>query len=115
LDPASIALIARKSSSASRASELTLSKRLVEDPLLRTLRNLERSISEDTVRNEFLLHTQIHDWFIQDLVPENLDMFNTKLYADLFLMPENDPWLGLAPGETFTALPAEGLAQAMER
>jgi len=90
---------------------LATAKSLVESPALRTLRNLQRSIAEDTVRNEYLLHREIHDWFVQRDAPEDVDTCNAKVYAELFLMPESDPWLGLAPANVFTALPNEGLIE----
>jgi hypothetical protein len=109
LDDMSRTVVASKNPKVFAASELARSKRLVENPLLTTLRNLERSISEDSVRNEYLLHARIHEWFIESAVPGDLAGLNAKVYAELFLMPENDPWLGLAPDNTFTALPEEGL------
>jgi hypothetical protein len=112
LDASTQALIRSKNPTAFDASQLATSKRLVEDPFLRTWRNLERSISEDTVRNEFLLHAQIHDWFARGVAPEDLSSLNEKVYAELFLMPSSDPWLGLAPQDTFTGLPNNGLVEA---
>jgi hypothetical protein len=109
LDGSAKAVVASKNSTLFQASELATSKRLVENPLLTTWRNLERSISEDSVRNEFLLHARIHDWFVQGIAPVDLPGLNSKVYAELFLMPESDPWLGLAPANTFTGLPGEGL------
>jgi len=109
LDATSKTVIAAKSQMAFAAAGLTKAKRLVEDPLLTTWRNLERSISEDSVRNEFLLHARIHDWFVQDIAPADLDRLSAKVYAELFLMPDNDPWLGLAPTNTFCGLQDEGL------
>jgi len=105
-------LIVSKNSTAFQASQLATSKRLVENPLLRTWRNLQRSISEDTVRNEYLLHAQINDWFVQGIAPADLNSLNAKVYAELFLMPESDPWLGLAPADAFSALDNNGLIQA---
>jgi hypothetical protein len=29
------------------------------------------------------------------------------VYAELFLMPRTDPWLGLVPADAYTALPKE--------
>jgi hypothetical protein len=112
LDATSKTVIAAKSQTAFGAAELTKAKRLVEDPLLTTWRNLERSISEDSLRNELLLHARIHDWFVQDIAPADLDRLSAKVYAELFLMPENDPWLGLAPANTFCGLPDEGLVNS---
>jgi hypothetical protein len=112
LDALSFKLLMSKRLTAFEASRLATSKSLVENPALRTLRNLQRSIAEDSVRNEYLLHLQIHDWFVQNEIPGDLKSLNAKVYAELFLMPESDPWLGLAPADVFTGLPNEGLVQA---
>ena len=115
LDGSAKAVVASKNLPLFEASELATSKRLVENPLLTTWRNLERSISEDSVRNEFLLHARIHEWFVQGIAPRDLPSLNSKVYAELFLMPETDPWLGLAPANTFTGLPGEGLVSNVSR
>jgi hypothetical protein len=112
LDYPAQSLIASKSATAFQASQRAISKRLVENPFLRAWRNLQRSIAEDTVHNEFLLHRQIHDWFVQGVAPADLNGLNRKVYAELFLMPESDPWLGLAPAEAFSGLEANGLVEA---
>jgi hypothetical protein len=90
------------------ANRLTTSKLRVEDPTVRMIRNFERSVAEDTVRNEYLFHSQVHEWFIRNQVPAKLEDLNDKVYAELFLMPKSDPWLGLVPADTYTALPADG-------
>jgi hypothetical protein len=112
LDEQARAVVLSKSAPAGQAAERTVSKRLVEDPFLGAWRNLQRTIAEDTIRNEYLLHAQIHDWFASGIAPRQIGELNAKVYAELFLMPESDPWLGLAPANAFTGLPNDGLAQA---
>jgi hypothetical protein len=108
LDAGSRAVIVSKGvPDAVAAGERALSKRKVEDPVVRLIRNFERSVAEDTVRNEYLLHSQVHQWFAGGAVPASLDDLNEKVYAELFLMPRSDPWLGLVPGDAYTALPKE--------
>jgi len=109
LDAGSRAVILEKvGTTAVLANRLTVSKKIVEDPTLVMIRNFERSVAEDTVRNEYLFHSQIHEWFEKNQVPAKLDDLNEKVYAELFLMPRSDPWLGLVARDTYTALPAEG-------
>jgi hypothetical protein len=116
LDASSVVLIAAKNPpSAAEASRRARAKSFVEDPLIRTIKNLERSISEDTVRNEYLLHSKIHEWFATGAAPDDTEKLNAKVYADLFLTPDSDPWLGLVPPDTFTALENNGLAQISEK
>jgi hypothetical protein len=107
LDPGSRALMAAKNPNAFAAGRLTMSKMLVEDPLLRAIRNFERSIAEDTIRNEFSLHVKLHEWFAQGIATD-LNAFNEKVYAELFLTPSSDPWLGLMPPDTYPALERNG-------
>jgi hypothetical protein len=97
------------------ASHRAFTKYVVEDPLVRTVRNLERSIAEDTVRNEYLLHAKIHEWFVQGFATADVEKLNSKVYAELFLTPDSDPWLGLVPRDTYTALENGGLVQPVSR
>lgn len=111
LDVASVQLIRSENPTAVQAGKLARGKYVVEDPLLRMVRSLESSIAVDTVRNEYQLHRQIHQWLA---VSERLDVenFNERVYAQLFLTPSSDPWLGLAPADGYTALPNAGVASA---
>jgi hypothetical protein len=76
-----------------------------------TVNNLQNSIAEDTVRNEYLFHARIHEWLAGGGSMQNLDALNKRVYAELFLTPDSDPWLGLAPADTFSALDNGGLVQ----
>jgi hypothetical protein len=89
------------------ASEVAPSKRLVEDPVVRIVGRFERSVAEDTVRNEYDLHGRVHEWFETGRAPAGLEELNERVYAELFLMPGSDPWLGLVPEDAYTALPAD--------
>jgi len=115
LDDSSKALMRAKTPNPMPASRITESKRQIESPLLRALGNLERSIAEDTVRNEYLLHSRIHEWFAKGLPSDDVDKLNSRVYAELFLTPDSDPWLGLVPADTCTALENDGLLQSNNR
>jgi hypothetical protein len=108
LDDSSRQLIVQKRPTAVEAGALAKTKMVVEDPMARMLRRLENSIAEDTVRNEYLMRTKILEWLMGNIGP-GVDALNIRVYAELFLMPPSDPWLGLAPGDAFTALPSNGL------
>jgi hypothetical protein len=69
----------------------------------------EAMIALDTVRNEYLLHSQIHEWFGNSTETNKVDVLNTKVYADLFLTPSSDPWLGLLPTGSYSAIDNEGI------
>jgi hypothetical protein len=85
----------------------TVAKRLQEDPIARVVRAFERSLAEDTVRNQYLLHSQVHEWFANGTAPASLEDLNERVYSELFLMPGSDPWLGLVAADAYTALPRE--------
>ena len=113
LDAASIAFVRAKNPTAGRAGALSASKRLVEDPMLRLVRTFQNTIAIDTVRNDYTFRRQIHEWFALKQVPlaMNVDDLNERVYAQLFLTPRNDPWLGLVPGDVYTALENNGVAK----
>ena len=90
------------------AGKMAIGKSIVEDPIVRLVRSFESSIALDTVRNEFLLHRTIHEWLAAGNVPP-VDQLNERVYAELFLTPDSDPWLGLAPRDTYTAIEHGGV------
>jgi hypothetical protein len=69
----------------------------------------ETAMALDTVRNEYMLHSQIHQWFIQDNQTSNVAALNEKVYTQLFLTPSSDPWLGLAPSDSYSAIDNDGI------
>jgi hypothetical protein len=89
--------ILRRFPSAREAGEIAKTKMMVERPLLNALEPLARSIAEDGTRNEFKLHRRVHDRFVARRVGDSPDALSAWIYRDLFLMPEEDPWLGLRP------------------
>jgi hypothetical protein len=110
LDAASVALIASQHPTAVTAARSAVSKGFVENPLVRMVRAFQGSIALDTVRNEYLFHRQIHQWLAAGSTT-NLDALNERVYAELFLTPSSDPWLGLMPADTFTALENNGIVK----
>ena len=65
----------------------------------------------DTVRNEYLMHSKLYAWLIEDRGRSDLDTFNDKVYAELFLTPASDPWLGLFTADTYMALDDAGVVR----
>jgi len=112
LDVSSIRLIQFKDQpTAAQAMPMAVSKSIVESPVVRMLPNLRQSIAEDTVHNEYQMHARIYEWFVNGAAPQNLAALNSKIYAELFLTPNSDPWLGLAPADAYSALDNAGLIQ----
>lgn len=92
---------------ASRRHLMTTRGNLVKDNLW-PMRRFENRIAEDTVRNEYLLHKEIHLWFVAARQVPDLASFNDRVYTELFLTPASDPWLGLGPSELYSALTPAG-------
>jgi hypothetical protein len=111
LDASSIELMRVQLAPAINAGKVARTKREVEDPLLRVVASFQRSIAVDTVRNEYLLHRQIHNWLARSDKSLIVDALNERVYAELFLTPSSDPWLGLVPDATYTALQNDGRAE----
>ena len=114
LDARSVKMMRRKHPTAHEAARLARTKKKVEDPMLKVIANFQRSVAEDTVRNEYQLHRRIHEWLIEKR-PNDVEAFNGRVYAELFLTPEADQWLGLGRGDTYTALPQRGIVEAVRR
>ena len=62
----------------------------------------------DAVRNEYTLHRRIHEWLAAQPHVDLRDL-NRRVYAELFLTPATDPWLGMLPGEVYTGLTDNGV------
>jgi hypothetical protein len=112
LDKRSVAVM-RQQFPAAVAMRVAVSKSRQEDPVLRMVRTFEDSMTLDTVRNEYLLHRRIHEAFAAgQSETANVDALNEWVYAELFLTPSSDPWLGLAPPDVYTALENDGRVEA---
>lgn len=116
LDKESLELVRGKAPAAAKATpaaddaaRVAVSKDVVENPMLRMVRNLQNSIAMDTVKNEYRLHPRIATWLGEAKKPMDLKVFNERVYAQLFLTPSSDPWLGLAPADVFSALDNGGV------
>ena len=60
-------------------------------------------IANDTARNRFLQHARVHALFMGGQA-ERLSDLNATIYADLFLTPASDRWLGLMGDDLFTGI-----------
>ena len=79
------------------------------ESLQRVVGNFETAMALDTVRNEYMLHSQIHQWFMRGNGTSNVNVLNEKVYAELFLTPSSDPWLGLMSNEGYSAIDNDGI------
>jgi hypothetical protein len=76
------------------------------------VQSFESTMALDTVRNEYLLHSQLHQWLMQGKDTLNVDALNDKVYAELFLTPKTDPWLGLLPSNSYSAIDNDGILKS---
>uniref|UniRef100_B8HMH9 Uncharacterized protein n=1 Tax=Cyanothece sp. (strain PCC 7425 / ATCC 29141) TaxID=395961 RepID=B8HMH9_CYAP4 len=81
------------------------------DPLQPVLQNFEQAIALDTVKNQYLLHSQLHEWFIAGETTAEVNSLTERVYSQLFLTPSSDPWLGLLPMDSYSGIEHEGLTQ----
>ena len=72
---------------------------------------LERAIAEDTARNRYTFETTLHQWFIEGTATRDLRELNDRVYAELFLTPSTDPWLGLFPADSYIGIENEGVTK----
>lgn len=101
LDANSIALIRRQNPYTSGSAK--------PDRLARLIENFERAIALDTIRNEYLIHSKLHAWLLSNRGRLSTEAFNERVYAELFLTPSSDPWLGLVRPDTYTGLDNDGI------
>jgi hypothetical protein len=99
LDKESVAMIRRQTMK---------NKNDVDAQFSKLISNLENYIAIDTVRNQYLLRTKLHAWFVTG-EGYDLDRLNEKVYAQLFLTPSSDAWLGLYSPDTYTAIEGGGI------
>ncbi len=107
LDARSISLIKRQTQ---RVFEVDGSDLDSAKGFTKLVQALQLNIALDTVRNEYLLHTKLHAWLALDK-SHDLQKLNERVYAELFLTPSSDPWLGLFSAETYTALENGGIVR----
>jgi hypothetical protein len=108
-DPQSTELIESKFPTAWDAAQLTMSKVAVETPALKALRKLQQSVAADTVRDNYMFRPQILT-FLEEAQAHGftLDQINNWVYAQVFLTPKDDPWLGFAPQDVFSGIAQNG-------
>lgn len=102
LDIQSISLIRAKQAAGGLAQPRAISD---------IVRSFESAMALDTVRNEYLLHSQLYQWLLRE--PDTaVDTLNEKVYAELFLTPKTDPWLGLLPSDSYSAIDDDGVLKS---
>ena len=73
------------------------------DAVAGAVADFERSMALDTAVNEFRLRPAIRGYFAAGEAGD-LESLNARVYAEVFLTPATDPWLGLGDGGAFLAI-----------
>ena len=73
------------------------------------VQKFQESIALDTVRNEYLLRPKLNAWLYRDPSRTDLEKLNEKVYAELFLTPSSDPWLGLFAKDVYVGIDNAGI------
>jgi hypothetical protein len=91
------------------AMRVAVLKAVVEAPMLRLLTPVEGTLARDEVKNVFEMRSQLLTILASDATYQKhtgVPALTAAIYARAFLSPLDDPWMGLAPADVFTALPA---------
>ena len=80
-----------------------------EQRLRELVEAFEKSIARDSANNKYIHGRKIHQWLAEGDAPKNADELNKRVYAEIFLTPDEDPWLGFAPKDAYAALNGGGL------
>lgn len=91
-------------SRAMRASRVAMTKHVVEAPLLRAVSPVgpEGALLEADTAQNLALHASVHEAFAAGSRWSSVDAMVARIYSDLFLMPVDDPALGLDVPDPFT-------------
>lgn len=82
-----------------------------EDDFKRLVDKFQGLVALDTVRNEYLMHSKLYTWFMKYPVLDDVEKLNKKVYDELFMTPQSDPWLGLFAADLYTALDNGGVVK----
>jgi hypothetical protein len=85
--------------------------RATDAQLASLIRNFQSLLALDSVRNEYVLHTKLHAWLMLGQNADDVNALNERVYAQLFLTPGSDPWLGLLSPDVYTALEGGGISR----
>lgn len=99
LDERSVALIERQNQS------------VRQEDLPRLIHKFFDLVALDTVRNEYVMRTQLYGWMVREGSRADLEKFNDQVYANLFRTPMSDPWLGLFSTDVYSAIDNGGVVK----
>jgi hypothetical protein len=74
----------------------------------RMIESFQHSVALDTVHNNYQLRRKALAWLREAPAQVRVEELNRRVYAELFMTPGSDPWLGLMPEATYTGLTGDG-------
>jgi hypothetical protein len=86
-----------------RAMPIAIGKSRAEQPILDKLDGVVASLVRDELNNAYSLRARA----LMIAVGAPVELATQGIYAELFRTPLDDPWMGMAPLDVFTALPVE--------
>lgn len=72
------------------------------------LKNVEDFAALDTTLNDYVFRTKIYS-ILSENNNDRIEQINDRIYAQVFLTPSSDPWLGLYSADVYTALDGNGI------
>jgi hypothetical protein len=86
----------------------TSATELDADQLAKRVTQFEKRMTEEELRNEYVLHGYVHAHLAR---ASRVDFASTNefVYTRVFLTPRSDAWLGLTPTASFTGIEDDGL------
>lgn len=76
------------------------------------LDNVSSNVGIETVRNIASMKYVLHTWFADPAQDKDLEVFNERVYSELFATPASDPWLGFMSSEAYSALDNDGIRRS---
>jgi hypothetical protein len=74
------------------------------------VKNIEQFIALDTTMNDYMFRTKIYG-ILSENNNDNVERINERIYAEIFLTPRSDEWLGLYSPDVYTALDGNGIVR----
>ena len=102
-DTTTPALPGYRPSLARRAMPIASGKSGIEMPMLDRLEPVLANLGRDDLKNRFELRLRVLALASQ---VEETAALTARIYEEVFATPLDDPWMGLAPSDVFTGLPA---------
>ena len=75
------------------------------------LQTLAIGLAADDHLNVSRLAPQIRGWVREQKDEPSLEALNTMIYREIFKQPLSEPWLGIEPYATYSALDGNGVAE----